>query len=46
MSVLSAFDFRYSNRAAVGFNDVARADNLLAGVVGKRLTYQIPSEQA
>jgi transposase-like protein len=34
------FSFRYSNRVALGFNDVERADNLLAGVVGKRLTYQ------
>jgi transposase-like protein len=37
---LAEFDFRYSNRVAVGVNDLARADNLLAGVVGKRLTYQ------
>lgn len=37
---LAEFDFRYSNRVALGVNDVARADTLLAGVVGKRLTYQ------
>jgi transposase-like protein len=37
---LAEFDFRYSNRVALGVNDVARADILLAGVVGKRLTYQ------
>lgn len=37
---LAEFDFRYSNRVALGFGDVARADTLLAGVVGKRLTYQ------
>jgi ISXO2 transposase-like protein len=37
---LAEFDFRYSNREACGFNDLARADNLLRGVVGKRLTYQ------
>jgi transposase-like protein len=36
---LAEFDFRYSNREACGFNDLARADNLLQGVVGKRLTY-------
>ena len=36
---LAEFDFRYTNRQAVGFNDVARADQLLMGVVGKRLTY-------
>ena len=34
------FSFRYSNREALGVDDRARADNLLAGVVGKRLTYQ------
>ena len=37
---LAEFDFRYSNRMALGIGDVARADNLLAGVVGKRLTYE------
>lgn len=37
---LAEFDFRYSNRAANGFNDAERADKLLAGIVGKRLTYQ------
>jgi transposase-like protein len=37
---LAEFDFRYTHRIATGFNDVARADTLLAGVVGKRLTYQ------
>jgi transposase-like protein len=37
---LAEFDFRYSNREANGINDAARADILLAGVVGKRLTYQ------
>jgi transposase-like protein len=37
---LSEFDFRYNNRIALGVNDHQRADILLAGVVGKRLTYQ------
>ena len=41
---LAEFDFRYSNRIALGINDVARADNLLAGVVGKRLTYETASQ--
>ncbi|MDB5679825.1 IS1595 family transposase [Sphingomonas bacterium] len=36
---LAEFDFRYSNRVALGYNDADRADRLLAGVVGKRLTY-------
>lgn len=37
---LSEFDFRYSNRIALGVNDVERADRVLKGVVGKRLKYQ------
>lgn len=37
---LAKFDFRYSNRAALGCNDVDRSDRMLAGVVGKRLTYK------
>lgn len=36
---LAEFDFRYSNRAANGYNDIERADAMLMGVVGKRLTY-------
>ncbi len=37
---LAEFDFRYSNRIALGVDDVARADNALKGVRGKRLTYR------
>jgi transposase-like protein len=37
---LAEFDFRHNNRVALGVNDVARAGNILAGVVGKRLTYE------
>lgn len=37
---VAEFAFRYSNRAALEIDDRARADNLLRGVVGKRLTYQ------
>jgi transposase-like protein len=37
---LAEFDFRYNNRIANGVDDQHRADSLLAGVVGKRLTYQ------
>jgi hypothetical protein len=36
---LAEFDFRYNNRIARGVDDLERADNLLQGVVGKRLTY-------
>ncbi len=37
---ITEFDFRYSNRIALGVNDHDRATILLHGVVGKRLTYQ------
>jgi len=37
---LAEFDFRYTNRQALGCNDADRADALLKGIVGKRLTYQ------
>lgn len=36
---LAEFDFRYSFRQANGYDDLARADGLLIGAVGKRLTY-------
>jgi transposase-like protein len=39
---LAEFDFRYSNRVALGVNDVARADRILKGIVGRRLTYETP----
>ncbi|WP_114228351.1 MULTISPECIES: IS1595 family transposase [Sphingomonas] len=37
---LAEFEFRYSNRAKLGCDDSARADRILSGIVGKRLTYQ------
>jgi transposase-like protein len=37
---LAEFDFRFNNRTALGVNDGQRADRLLQGVVGKRLTYK------
>jgi transposase-like protein len=37
---LAEFDFRHNTRTAVGVDDKTRAEKLLAGVVGKRLTYQ------
>jgi transposase-like protein len=43
---LAEFDFRYSNRVALGIGDVARADHALTGIVGKRLTYQTARGQA
>lgn len=36
---LAEFDFRYSNRIALGYNDADRADALLKGITGKRLKY-------
>jgi transposase-like protein len=39
---LSEFDFRYSNRVALGIDDVARTELALKGIVGKRLTYRTP----
>jgi transposase-like protein len=41
---LSEFDFRYSNRVALGVNDEARAEKALQGIPGKRLTYRRPRE--
>jgi hypothetical protein len=40
------FDFRYSNRVALGVDDDERATRALLGVVGKRLTYQGTSPSA
>jgi transposase-like protein len=37
---LAEFEFRYSHRDAHGVNDAARADRILGGIIGKRLTYQ------
>jgi transposase-like protein len=37
---LAEFDFRYSNRIALGVDDLERAARALAGVKGKRLTYR------
>ena len=34
------FDFRFSNRKSLGVDDAQRADLLLRGVVGRRLTYE------
>src|SRR5258705_6765767 len=39
---LSEFDFRYSNRVALGVNYGARADLAIKGAAGKRLTYRQP----
>ena len=43
---LAEFDFRYSNRVALGIDDAARTTRALQGVVGKRLTYQTTGQRA
>ena len=37
---LAEFDFRYSNRQKLGYNDADRMEKSIAGIVGKRLTYR------
>jgi hypothetical protein len=37
---LAEFDFRYNERMALGVDDESRADTLIRGIVGKRLTYR------
>jgi transposase-like protein len=39
------FDFRYNHRQKLGFNDAMRAESLLKGIGGKRLTYRRINEQ-
>ena len=41
---LAEFDFRYNNRVALGVNDCERAENILIGAKGKRLTYQTTAQ--
>jgi hypothetical protein len=43
---LAEFDFRYSERSALGVDDAERATKALQGIVGKRLTYRRTSETA
>jgi hypothetical protein len=37
---LAEFDFRHSNRTALGVDDQDRVDKAIRGMVGKRLTYR------
>ena len=39
---LAEFDFRYNNRVRLGVDDAQRTKNALKGIIGKRLTYQMP----
>lgn len=43
---LAEFDFRYSNRIAVGVDDLDRAEKAILGVTGKRLTYRAAGSSA
>lgn len=43
---LAEFDFRYSNRVKLGVNDAQRAEKVLKGISGKRLTYRRLDDQA
>jgi transposase-like protein len=43
---LAEFDFRYSNRSALGVEDRERTDEAIRGSTGKRLTYRRTSEAA
>ncbi len=37
---LAEFDFRHNRRLALGVDDETRANNILIGIIGKRLTYE------
>jgi transposase-like protein len=37
---VAEFDFRHSNRSALGIEDAERVSKIAAGITGKRLTYQ------
>lgn len=43
---LNEFDFRYSNRAALGVDDAERTTRVLKGASGKRLTYRRTTKRA
>jgi transposase-like protein len=43
---LAEFDFRYSQRIALGVDDIERTRRALLGIVGKRLTYRNPNVTA
>ncbi len=43
---LAEFDFRYSNRSALGIEDAERVAKIVEGAKGKRLQYRRPNEGA
>jgi transposase-like protein len=42
---LAEFDFRYSNRSALGVDDQTRANKAASGIAGKRLTYKAADQR-
>jgi len=42
---LAEFDFRYSNRMALGIDDEQRTERAIRGIIGKRLTYKTTRSQ-
>ncbi len=42
---VNEFDFRYNNRQSLGVSDSQRAEVVLKGISGKRLTYRSPESQ-
>ena len=42
---LAEYDFRYSNRSALGVEDEDRTERALCGIVGRRLTYRTTNRQ-
>jgi transposase-like protein len=40
---VTEFEFRFNNRTTLGVNDKMRAETLLKGIEGKRLTYRRPN---
>jgi hypothetical protein len=43
---LAEYDFRYSNRVALGVNDGERADLAIKGAAGQRLTCRQPTSKS
>ena len=43
---LAEFDFRYNNRSGLGCEDTERARRAVAGIAGRRLTYNQPCQPA
>ncbi len=39
------FDFRYNTRTALGFDDEQRTEEVIRGIIGKRLTYRTTRSQ-